>query len=80
MKNLGPGLLLLVLVLGAVAVSGWLYGLHWKKVALGEKFSPIEAQLILFQDQVDLLTEENDELNKEITELIAEKNKANSAK
>ena len=67
MKNFSPGFLLLILLLVAAAVSGWLYGIHWKKVALGEKFSPIEKQLILFQDQVDVLTEENERLSKIIS-------------
>ncbi len=73
MKNLHPGMVLFALLLVAVAASGWFYGIHWKKVAAGEKFSPIEEQLILFQNQVDLLTEENDRLNKEIDKLISGK-------
>lgn len=66
MKNIHPGFLLFVLLLTSLAVSGWLYGLHWKQVALGEKFSPVEKQLILFQNQIEALTAENDRLAKMI--------------
>ena len=66
MKKLPPETLLLILLLVGVAASGWLYGLHWKKVAVGEAFTPMERQLIFLQDQVDVLTEENEKLTKEI--------------
>ncbi|MEM9280512.1 MAG: hypothetical protein AAGA96_01675 [Verrucomicrobiota bacterium] len=57
--NLSPVQSLLLLVLMALAVSGWLFGLHWKKIASGAGFSQEEKLLIQLQDQIRVLTEEN---------------------
>ncbi len=64
---------MLLLLLGAAAVSGWLYGIHWKRIASGAAFSKSEKLIIQLQDQIDVLTEQNGELTKRVTELTTKK-------
>lgn len=66
MKTLDPRFVLLLLVLGGVAVAGWCYGLHWKRIALGGAFTPGERLIIQLQDQVKALNDENQSLLKQL--------------
>jgi hypothetical protein len=49
-----------------VAVSGWLYGIHWKRVASGDLFSSDEKLMIRLQDQIRSLSETNANLNEQL--------------
>ncbi len=57
--KLTPGQSLALLVLIGIAVAGWLYGVHWKKIASGDAFSQDEKLLIQLQDQIRTLSEKN---------------------
>lgn len=72
MKPLRPEILLAFLLLLGVAVSGWIYGLHWKRVGTGAEFTEEEKLIIQLQDQIDLLHEENAKLSQRLRELAAE--------
>ena|GEM_PF-713620 len=72
-KTPGPGVLFTVLLLGGAGVTGWLYGLHWKRIATGNQFTKQEDVLLRLYDQVDLLTEENRKLARELSELERER-------
>ena len=48
--RISPLQILAFLVLAALAVSGWVYGLRWKRVALGDEPTQMEALLIDLQD------------------------------
>lgn len=67
-----PVHLLLMLLAGAVAVSGWFYGWHWKRVATGEEPTQEEALIIQLQDQLNLLRAENDRLSGQLRETPSE--------
>jgi len=54
--------LVLVLLVG-IGISGWLYGLHWKKVASGDGLTKDEKVIFRLQGQIDVLTEQNARLN-----------------
>ncbi len=62
MKTLSPVHILLVLLLLGLAVAGWLYGLHWKRVASGDLFTQDEMMMIRLQDQIETLSTENQKL------------------
>lgn len=66
---LSPFQILGLLLLLAVAVCGWIYGWHWKQVAIGDKPTQEEALIIDLQDQLDLLRDDNDRLAKRVREL-----------
>ena len=61
-----PLQLLLILLLAAVAVSGWIYGWHWKQVAVGTKATHEERLLMELQDQLDLLRADNEALSQRL--------------
>ena len=65
--------LVLLLLLG-LAVSGWLYGIHWKRVASGITFTKEETIMIQLQDQIEVLSQKNASLNQAIRELQGETN------
>ncbi len=67
--RLSPFQILGLLLLLAVAVCGWIYGWHWKQVAIGDKPTQEEALIIDLQDQLDLLRDDNDRLAKRVREL-----------
>jgi len=60
---------LAVLVLIALALSGWLWGFHYKQIADGKKLTEEEKALIDMQDQNLRLIEENERLSAEIRRL-----------
>lgn len=72
MNSLRPEILLALLLLLGVAVSGWIYGIHWKRVGTGSEFTKEEKLIIQLQDQIDLLHEENAKLSQRVHELTAE--------
>lgn len=72
MKALSPLQSLALLLLFGAAVGGWLYGLHWKRVASGDLFSSSERLMIRLQDQLEVLTKENEDLNRRVRELSGE--------
>lgn len=63
MKNLSSGWILFHLLLAGAALSGWLYGLHWERVASGELFTRDESTIIRLQEQIDSLEKENERLS-----------------
>jgi len=68
-KKASPELIFVGLILFGVGISGWFYGIHWKQVADGNKFSGEEKLIIQLQDQIDALSEENQKLAGEIRKL-----------
>lgn len=70
--RLSPFQILGLLLLLAVAVCGWIYGWHWKEVAIGDKPTQEEALIIDLQDQLDLLRKDNDQLARRLRELSSE--------
>ncbi len=68
MKALTPAQSLVLLALVGLAISGWLYGIHWKRVAAGDLFSKDERLMIRLQDQIRTLTETNANLNEQLSE------------
>lgn len=66
MKSLTPAQSLVFLVLAGVAISGWAYGIHWKRIASGDLFSTEERLMIRLQDQIRSLTETNANLNEQL--------------
>lgn len=68
-NRLTPAQWLLILVLAAVAVSGWFYGVQWKQVAAGADTTHQEKLLIDLQDQLDRMRAENERLTARIHEL-----------
>jgi len=71
-KNLSPGQTLVFLLLVGLAISGWLYGVHWKRTASGDLFTQEEMLIVHLQDQIQVLTEDNGKLNATIAELMEE--------
>lgn len=63
---------LVLLILGALAVAGWLYGIHWKRVAEGDLFTSDEKLMIRLQDQIQSLTRENEALHHRLGALTGE--------
>ncbi len=70
--KLTPGQSLALLVLIGIAAAGWLYGIHWKKIASGDAFSQDEKLLIQLQDQIRTLSEKNAALVKQVNGLQKE--------
>jgi hypothetical protein len=68
-KNLTPVQSLILLILIGGAISGWFYGVYWKRVASGSLFSPDEKVLIQLQDQISTLHEQNANLHERLAEL-----------
>lgn len=66
MKSLTPAQSLAFLILAGVAISGWSYGIHWKRIASGDLFSNEERLMIRLQDQIRSLTETNANLNEQL--------------
>ncbi|MCB1229867.1 MAG: hypothetical protein KDN19_06355 [Verrucomicrobiae bacterium] len=66
--RISPLQILAFLVLAALAVSGWVYGLRWKRVALGDEPTQMEALLIDLQDQLDLMRADNETLAEKLRE------------
>lgn len=60
--QLTPVQSLVFLVLLGLSISGWLYGIHWKRIASGSSFTKEERVMIGLQDQISVLTEKNEEL------------------
>ena len=71
-KSVTPFQSLLLLLLGGMAIAGWLYGIHWKRVAAGDLFSSDEKMMIRLQDQIQTLTGENEALHHRIRSLTGE--------
>ena len=67
--KLTPGQSLGLLVLVGIAMAGWLYGIHWKKIASGDAFSQDEKLLIQLQEQIRTLSQKNTALVKQVNEL-----------
>lgn len=72
MKPLNPIQSLFLLVLIGIAIGGWLYGLHWKRVASGDLFTADEKMTIRLQDQIQELGKSNAALNERIKALTGE--------
>ncbi len=72
MKKASPELIFIGLILFGIGISGWIYGIHWKQVASGKKFSGEERLIIQLQDQIDALSEENEIFARELRKLIPE--------
>jgi hypothetical protein len=61
--QLTPVQSLVFLLLMGLSISGWIYGIHWKRIASGSTFTKEERVMISLQDQISVLTEKNEELN-----------------
>ncbi len=72
MKSPSPTTLLVHLLLAGLAMAGWAYGLHWKRVASGDLFSADEKLLFRFQDQIEILESELATLRDRLQELEGE--------
>lgn len=72
MKSLTPIQSLLLLILISVAIGGWFYGIHWKRVASGDLFTVDEKMTIRLQEQIEALSDENTELRARINNLTGE--------
>jgi len=72
----GGMLTLISLAIGHFSISGWLYGLHWKRVAEGTGFTKQEQILVRLQDQIETLTEKNEQLNAALREEEADSSEA----
>jgi hypothetical protein len=68
-KSLSPIQSLVFLSLFGLAIAGWFYGLHWKRIAAGDLFSSDEKLMVRLQDQISALSEENDSLHKRLRDL-----------
>ncbi len=67
--NLSPAQSLILLVLAGLSISGWFYGIYWKRVADGSVFTKEEKIMIQLQDQINVLNDKNEELNETISKL-----------
>lgn len=56
--NASPVQSLALLVLAAVAIGGWIYGIHWKRIASGDGFTAEEKAMFALQDQIAVLEEQ----------------------
>lgn len=72
MKPPPPTTLLVHLLLAGLALAGWTYGLHWKRVASGDLFTADEKLLFRFQDQIEILEGELAKLRERLHELEGE--------
>lgn len=73
MKKASPELILVGLILLGLGIAGWFYGIHWKRVASGTRFSQDEKLIIQLQDQIYTLLDENERLFQEIRELTPDR-------
>jgi len=71
-KSLSPVQSLAFLLLLGAAISGWMYGIHWKRVASGDLFTADEKLIIGYQNQINALEEELTELRKRLPDEEAE--------
>ena len=69
MKALTPVQSLVLLLLAGFGIAGWIYGIHWKRVASGDLFTGDEKHIIRLQDQIERLTAENDSLHLRLRKL-----------
>ncbi len=67
--KLSPAQSLGLLILLGLSISGWFYGVYWKRVSSGNLFTGDEQIIIRLQDQIEVLTEKNEELTEEILRL-----------
>ena len=67
--NLSPAQSLILLVLVGLSISGWFYGVYWKRVADGSIFTKEEKVIFQLQDQIEVLTTKNQELSEAISKL-----------
>lgn len=67
--QLTPVQSLVFLVLTGLSISGWIYGIHWKRIASGSTFTKEERIMISLQDQISVLTEKNEELNEALKKI-----------
>lgn len=67
--NLSPAQSLGLLLLVALSVTGWFYGIYWKRVASGTLFTKDEKVIVQLQDQIRVLSEKNAALNETIHRL-----------
>lgn len=65
--KLSPTQSLGLLILISLSISGWFYGIYWKRVASGSLFTKEESVIIKLQHQIEVLSEKNAELTAEIT-------------
>ena len=72
MKALSPVQSLVLLILVGLMIGGWCYGLHWKRVASGDLFSPDEMMTVRLQDQIKALSEENAVLHEKLDAVTGE--------
>jgi hypothetical protein len=68
-KALTPVQSLVLLLLAGFGLAGWIYGIHWKRVASGDLFTGDEKHIIRLQDQIESLTRENDSLHQRLRKL-----------
>jgi hypothetical protein len=68
-KALTPVQSLVLLLLAGFGLAGWIYGVHWKRVASGDLFTGDEKHIIRLQDQIERLTQENDSLHLRLRKL-----------
>jgi hypothetical protein len=70
--QLTPGQSFVLLILLGLAITGWLYGIHWKKVASGDGFTKEEKVIFQLQGQIEELTQRNAELSDALREYTGE--------
>lgn len=66
MKALTPAQSFVLLLLAGFGIAGWIYGIHWKRVASGDLFTGDEKHIIRLQDQIERLTKENNALHRRL--------------
>ncbi len=72
--QLTPGQSFVLLILLGFGITGWLYGLHWKKVASGDGFTKDEKVIFHLQGQIENLTERNRELSRALRDSTGDQN------
>jgi hypothetical protein len=77
-KALTPAQSLVLLLLAGFGLAGWIYGIHWKRVASGDLFTGDEKHIIRLQDQIESLTRENDSLHRRLRKLEGGEDPASS--
>jgi len=69
----GPGRMLLELILVAIAIGGFLYGMHWKTIATDLRLNKKGTGSAEIQRQLDALEKTNAELIQKVEQYEAEK-------